>query len=180
MSINNEVVVVEGYHDLAKLKSIYPHMDIVITNGSEISNETLRELKILNDKRGLILLLDPDYPGERIRRLINDYVGETKHAFIAKEKCISKNKAKVGIEHASSKDIKEALEKVYQTFQTNHNGLTMRDLFELKLSGCKDAKKNRDKLTKNIGIGLSNSKTLLKKINMFRIKKSEIIEALSR
>ena len=71
-----EVVVVEGYHDLAKLKSIYPDIDVVITNGSEISLSTLNELKSLNKQRGLILFLDPDYQGERIRRLINDYVGE--------------------------------------------------------------------------------------------------------
>ena len=77
-----EVIVVEGYHDLSKLRQIYDNVDIVITNGSEISQTTLEELKILNKTRGLILFLDPDYQGERIRRIINDYVGETKHAFL--------------------------------------------------------------------------------------------------
>ena len=66
-----------------KIKEI--GFDVVITNGSEISEDTLNELKILNQKRGLILFLDPDYQGERIRRLINDYVGETKHAFLSKK-----------------------------------------------------------------------------------------------
>ena len=32
----NEVVIVEGLHDLERLKRIYPDMDILITNGSEI------------------------------------------------------------------------------------------------------------------------------------------------
>ena len=109
----NEVVVVEGYHDLAKLKEIYSNIDVIITNGSEISPETLEELKKLNESRGLILFLDPDYQGERIRRIINDYVGETKHAFMKKSDCINKNKTKVGIEHADFEKIKQALDKIY-------------------------------------------------------------------
>ena len=87
----NKVVVVEGYHDLSRLRDIFPNLDIVVTNGSEISQTTLDELKALNESRGLILFLDPDVPGERIRRIIQEYVGETAHAFIPKHLCISKN-----------------------------------------------------------------------------------------
>ena len=50
-----EVVVVEGYHDLAKLKEVFQNIDVVITNGSEISEYTLNELKILNQKIILII-----------------------------------------------------------------------------------------------------------------------------
>ena len=32
----NEIVVVEGMHDLERLKSIYKDIDVLITNGSEI------------------------------------------------------------------------------------------------------------------------------------------------
>ena len=39
-----EVVVVEGYHDLAKLKAIFEKVDVYITNGSEVSENTLKEL----------------------------------------------------------------------------------------------------------------------------------------
>jgi ribonuclease M5 len=182
MKENNEVVVVEGYHDLAKLRSIYPQIDIVITNGSEISKETLNELKILNSLRGLILFLDPDYQGERIRRMINDYVGDTKHAFLPKEKCISKNKKKVGIEHAKKDDIMKALKNIMTTNITHNskNKIEIKDLYNLKLTGCKNAKSNRKKLTENIGIGLSNGKTLLRKLNMFAITKEEIIQVLKR
>jgi len=42
-SLIKEVVVVEGYHDLAKLKAIYDDIDVYITNGSEISENTLEE-----------------------------------------------------------------------------------------------------------------------------------------
>lgn len=167
-------MVVEGYHDLAKLKEIYSNIDIVITNGSEISDETLNELQVLNEKRGLILFLDPDYQGERIRKQINDFLGETKHAFLPKEKCINKNKTKVGIEHASKADIIEALSNVLEVKENNQTQITFNDLYELNLLGCKNAKKNRKALTDSIGIGLSNGKSILRKLNMFGFTKEDI------
>lgn len=169
----NEVVVVEGYHDLAKLKEIYPTIDVVITNGSEISKETLSELKQLNEQRGLILFLDPDYQGERIRRIINDYVGETKHAFMQKDDCINKKKTKVGIEHADSLKIKEALDKIYVQ-RNDIKNLDIKDLYFYNLIGDQGSKKLRKKVSDKLGIGLCNGKTLLKKLNMFNITKEEL------
>ena len=173
-----EVVVVEGYHDLATLKAIYKTIDVYITNGSEISDETLKELKILNDKRGLILFLDPDYQGERIRRIINDYVGETKHAFLTKRDCISKNKKKVGIEHAKKDVIIKGLNSFYTSSKTTTNLIGFNDLYKLKLIGHQSSKKLRKQLGEELGIGLNNGKTLLKKINMFNINISQICEIL--
>ena len=170
----NKVVVVEGYHDLAKLLEIYPEMDIIITNGSEITKDTLEELKILNKTRGLILFLDPDYQGERIRRIINEYVGDTQHAFLEKKKCISKNKKKVGIEHANKDDIKDALSKLYTSSKNREETILLMDLYRLDLIGTKNAKKNRERISRSIGIGLSNGKTLHKKLNMFGITKAQI------
>ena len=180
MSKSNKVVVVEGYHDLAKLKSIYPNMDVVITNGSEISRQTLDELKILNEQRGLILFLDPDFPGKKIRQTINDYVGATTHAYLPKDKCISKNNKKVGIEHALQEDIINALNNLFDSKIEYEEIIKMSDLYYYELTGCRNAKKNREKLTKNIGIGLSNSKTLHKKLNMFEITKKQIEDILRK
>ena len=179
MGLNNikEVVVVEGYHDLAKLKEIFPNIDAIITNGSEISDDSLNEMKKLNESRGLILFLDPDYQGERIRRIINDYVGETKHAFLKKKDCINKAKNKVGIEHAESKIIKEALEKIYSSVKSS-NTIDLNDLYELKLIGTDNSKQLRKKLCEELGIGLSNGKTLYNKLNMFQIDKTRIIEII--
>lgn len=173
-----EVVVVEGYHDLAKLKAIYEDIDIYITNGSEISDKTLEELKVLNEKRGLILFLDPDYQGERIRRIINDYVGETKHAFLTKKDCISKNKKKVGIEHAKSDVIIKGLTSFYQSSKSNKITITYSDLYAYNLIGNPNSKAIRKQLGEELGIGLNNGKTLLKKLNMFNINIEQIKEIL--
>ena len=172
-----EVVVVEGYHDLSKLKEVYPNIECVITNGSEISKETLEELKKLNKLRGLILFLDPDYQGERIRRLINEYVGPTKHAFLKKEDCINKRRNKVGIEHAAQYLIKDALDKTYTTVEHKIN-LVQKNLYDFKLIGNVDSRKRRKTLCDELGIGLSNGKTLLKKLNMFGISLEQIDKIL--
>jgi ribonuclease M5 len=173
-NIINEVVVVEGYHDLAKLKEVFQNIDVVITNGSEISEDTLNELKILNQKRGLILFLDPDYQGERIRRLINEHVGETKHAFLKKIDCISKNKKKIGIEHASKQTIINAFINIKSTNNIKMSKLNNNDLLHMNLIGTKLAKQNRKILCEELGIGLCNGKTLLKKLNMFNISLEDI------
>lgn len=169
----NEVVVVEGYHDLAKLREIDKNLDIIITNGSEISQETLDELKKLNEERGLILLLDPDYQGERIRRIINDYVGPTKHAFVKKKDAINKNKTKVGIEHVKKELLVKSLQDFY-TSSTTKNHIKRKDLYELGLLGKTNSKQLRKKLCEELGIGLSNGKTLLNKLNMFQIDINQI------
>lgn len=173
-----EVVVVEGYHDLAKLKAIFENIDVYITNGSEISEETLSELKKLNKKRGLILFLDPDYQGERIRRIINNFVGETKHAFLPKKECISKNKKKVGIEHAKRDVIIKGLTSFYTSSKTSSNLIEFRDLFRLNLIGKTSSRELRKILGEELGIGLNNGKTMLKKLNMFNIELSQITEIL--
>ena len=175
-----EVVVVEGYHDLAKLKAIYEDIDVYITNGSEVSENALLELKKLNESRGLILLLDPDYQGERIRRIINAFVGPTKHAFLKKSDCINKNKTKVGIEHADSDKIIEALSSFYSVKKDIENKVTLKDLYDLNLVGKPNSKAQRLILGETLGIGLNNGKTMLSKINMFGISLKQINDILRK
>ena len=66
----NDVIVVEGLHDEIKIKSVYPDAFCVITNGSEISDETLRYIKKLSESHNIIIFTDPDSPGERIRNKV--------------------------------------------------------------------------------------------------------------
>lgn len=179
-NLMKEVVVVEGYHDLAKLKSIYSNIDVYITNGSEISDDTLKELKSLNKSRGLILLLDPDYQGERIRRIISDYVGPAKHAFLKKKDCINKNKTKVGIEHAKSTKIIESLASIYTTKTVMEDKVELTDLYRLGLIGKPNSKNLRLVVGEKLGIGLNNGKTLLYKVNMFGIKLIELEEIIGK
>jgi ribonuclease M5 len=169
---NGKVIVVEGEHDRSRIHSIFPGAHVVITNGSEISKETLALLRTLNREKGLILFLDPDVPGERIRRVINEHVGETAHAFLPKKACISKNKKKVGIEHATTKDVKKALSKHKLSF--GKSDVSIKLLLEWNLVGTDYAKKRREKLCDLLGIGLANGKTFVKKCHVFGIQSNQI------
>ena len=174
-----EVIVVEGHHDEALLKAVYPTCDVVITNGTEISSETLKLLKHLNEERGLILILDPDYPGKRIRHIINQHVGETKHVFLDKEACIDHQKNKIGLEHASKDYIKTIMTTHLQEPQASKNPLEIKDLIALKLTGNPYSKRNRDIVSNHFHIGKCNAKTLLNRLNMFNITKSDIQKVMA-
>ena len=86
MKVIKEVIVVEGKHDSATLKQ-YFKCDTVITNGLSLDEETLTYIKELNETRGVILFLDPDSPGNRIRHRINEAVPGCKNAFVDKSWC---------------------------------------------------------------------------------------------
>lgn len=168
MHKKNPVIVVEGNHDKDRIQAVYPTAEVMITNGSEIAETTLIDLQRLNVTRKLILMLDPDVPGERIRKRINAYVGPTSHVFLPKDVCTDKVKAKIGIEHAPLQIIKTALD--HHIIDTNHEmTITRQALLHRGLIGGEGAAIKRQKLCESLGIGLANGKTLLKKLNMFGI-----------
>ena len=176
--IIKEVIVVEGEHDKARLHHINPNLHIVTTNGAEISEDTLALLSFLQKTRGLILMLDPDYPGEKIRKTINQVVGPTKHIFLPKNWCIDEKKGKVGIEHAPLKIINEALLNHVVTLNHHSENFEMKDLLLCGLTGTKDALKNRHKVCQAFHLGQCNAKTMRKRLNMLGITKHQVMEVL--
>lgn len=179
-SADRPVIVVEGMHDLARIRAVDPTLDVIITNGSEISEMTLRELDILNQTRGLVLFLDPDVPGERIRRVINDRVGPTAHAFLPKHLCIAKHGRKVGIEHAPLAAIAEVLADYRTPATSSTSDITQADLLAYGLVGQPQARVRRQQLCDALGIGLANGKTLYRKLRLFGIQKADLDTHLPR
>lgn len=173
-----EVVIVEGLHDLERLKSIYSDIDVLITNGSEIDS-FLPQIIEVSKKRDIILFLDPDYPGERIRKIIQAQIPNAKNAFLKKHLAISKNKKKVGIEHAKKEDIIEALENHLSVVE-NSNLITTNDLYKLGLIGEKNSQKLRDEICYKFNLGHANAKTFLNRINMFGITIKDIENVLNK
>ena len=117
-----EIIVVEGKTDTNKLKSIF-NVDTIETNGSEISNSTLELIKRVNKIRGVILFLDPDGPGEKIRKKIIEYVkDDIKNCFISKNDI--KSTKKIGIAEADKNAIIKALDNVI-TFSYYSNSINL-------------------------------------------------------
>ena len=173
------IIVVEGLHDEINIKSVYPNANCVITNGSEVSKDTINLLKELSKNNEIIVFTDPDSPGERIRSIISDAIPNCSHAFLRNYECRSKNGRKVGIEHASKDVIIDALGKIYK--QTNEpDTITNIELFELGLNGSKESRILRDKLSDYLNIGKPNAKTFLKRVNLLRLTKEDIKELLCK
>lgn len=172
------VIVVEGIHDEMKIKSIYKDANVLITNGREIDVKTIDLIKKLSLDHDIIVFTDPDAPGERIRSIVTEAVPTAKQAFLRKKDCISKNKKKVGIEHASSEAIVEALEHMIEP--NNSFNISMLDLYELGLNGFIGSGLLRDKISDILNIGKPNAKTFLKRINLLNITKEELGELVCK
>lgn len=174
-----DIIVVEGLHDEIKIKSVYPEANCVITNGSEISVETINLIKKLSEKHSIIIFTDPDFPGEKIRKTILEAVPQAKQAFIRKTDCISKNKKKVGIEHASKESIIKSLQNVYSNNNITQT-ISINDLYELGLNGMNNSKELRNKISDYLNIGMPNVKSFLKRLNLLQISKEELEEIICK
>ena len=174
-----DIIVVEGTHDEIKVHLAYPEANCVITNGSEISDETIRLIKELSKRHNIIIFTDPDSPGERIRQKITEAVPEAKQAFLRKKDCISNNKKKVGIEHASKECIIESLSHVY-TPSSMPDTIFNTDLYALGLNGDNNSAKLRDKISDYLNIGKPNCKTFLKRLNLLQISLEELKEIICK
>ena len=174
----NEVLVVEGKNDKARILAIFPHLNVITTNGSEISNETLDMIEELSKNHEIILFLDPDYPGERIRNIILNRVPSCQNVYIQKSKAIDERKHKVGVEHTSDEDIISALENRI-SYSHKANNLSTADLYKLGLLGTPNSSLKREFLSLKLHIGNPNGKTLLNRLNFLQLTYKELEEILN-
>lgn len=172
-----EVIVVEGKDDTAKIKQAVD-ADTIETNGSAINHKILTQIKHAKDVRGVIVFTDPDYPGQRIRSIINEQVPGCKHAFLTKDDARDKHDRGIGIEHASKEAIQKALEAVYEVGDTYRSDIEKEDLMRYGLIGGTYAREKREALTTHLNIGYANGKQLLKRLTMFHITKSDLKTAM--
>lgn len=167
------IIVVEGTHDEALIKAVFPNQPCIITNGSEISLQTLNMIKELSLHNKIIIFTDPDFPGERIRSKIHEIVPNAVDCFLKKKDCISKNHKKVGVEHASLYDIKELLTPLLNNDIKPMSNITRFDLYSLNLIGV-DSSNLRKLVSDRLNIGNPNGKTFLNRINWLGITKEEL------
>lgn len=167
------VIVCEGKNDKNKLQNIFKDAFVITTNGSEINKETLNTIKELSLKNEIFLCLDPDGPGEKIRSKIISYVPSCHNVYAKKEKAISKNKKKVGIEHMSTTDILNMFDNFIPT--TNTGTITFVDIYKL---GLADSRILRKKFCDKINISYCNAKQLLKRLNALGFTVQKVKEFL--
>ena len=167
----NEVIVVEGKHDLARLETLV-EAHILITNGSHLSFELIKLLKTLQDKQGIIIFTDSDTQGKKLRHKIHQHIPTAKHAIL-----VEKQK-KPGVEHASDTSILDALIAVKPLIKKDMPSISYDEYLELGLSGRQDSKQKREKITTNYHLPLANGKQLYKYMNMLSLTKKDIEQIL--
>ena len=167
----NTIIIVEGKSDTNRLKMIYKDVITFETSGLGLDQEKINFLKSIEDNSKLIVFTDPDGPGEIIRTRLSKELKNLYHAYLPNEKALSKNKKKVGIEHATEKDIREALANLYQYKEVKVPQYTIEDLINI---GIYADKKARLEFCDYFHIAFGNNKKILKQLNYFDIKPEKI------
>lgn len=171
-----EWIVVEGKDDIAALKrAVEAH--VIATSGLGIEESTLKLIEKAAQKTGIIVFTDPDFPGEKIRRIINERVPGCKNAYLPKEDGLKNGN--VGVENASPEAIRKALDKVKT--KTAASGVHhLEDLLDLGLLQGKDARRRRRQVGESLGIGYANAKQFLVRINSYGITREELLRAVEK
>ncbi|WP_425446804.1 ribonuclease M5 [Dethiothermospora halolimnae] len=172
-----EVIVVEGKDDVAAIKRAVD-AEIITTGGLGFPKGVMERIKLAAKNKGIIIFTDPDYPGEKIRKMISREVKNCKHAFLPKDKAIKGDN--VGIENAKPEDIIDALKRVRVESTDSRTEFKRTDLFLHKLIGIEGSSNRRGKLGRILGIGYCNSKQFLKRLNNYGITREEFNDAIRR
>ena len=168
------ILVVEGAMDQAFL-SDFLDCEFVQTNGSEVSRETIEYLKEASKTREIVILTDPDSPGEWIRARIAEAVPSCKHAFVRKSHAIKGKK--VGVAESSKEEVLLALSHIVPG-NSKGGSLSMADLLELGLMGGVNSSALRERLEEQFHLGHGNAKTFLRRANALGITKPQLEEAI--
>ncbi len=172
-----EVIVVEGRDDTAAVQKAVDAL-IIETHGFGISKETWKLLTKAYEEKGLIIMTDPDFSGEEIRKRISEKFPKSKHVYMPRKKAKKGND--IGIENSTPEDIAEALRKISFTRETEGDLFTEKDMQAAGLTGNTDSKARREALGEVLGIGYGNSGAFLKKLNRFGITREQFSEGLKK
>ncbi|NLJ78050.1 MAG: ribonuclease M5 [Tissierellia bacterium] len=171
-----EVIVVEGRDDITAVKNAL-EAEVIATGGYGYDDKFIQNLRGIAERRGLIILTDPDYAGERIRMDISRSIDNCKHAFLPQGKALMNGD--IGVENATKGDIIEAVSKAKPMVMERREEFSRMDLMELGLIGGADSRRKREYVGNALGIGYANSKQFLNRLNNFGIAKKELIQTLN-
>ena len=161
----DRIIIVEGKYDKIKLSSIIDAV-IIETDGFGIFKDKQKQrlLRMLADKKGLVILTDSDSAGFTIRNFICGFVPKDKiiNAYIPdvfgkeRRKDAPSKEGKLGVEGVSPLLIKEALEKAGVLCDENNltekRVVTKTDFYLDGLTGGADSKEKRLALLKQLSL----------------------------
>lgn len=172
-----EVIVVEGKDDILAVKRAVD-AELIATSGLGLNDRIMERIKSAAQRCGIIVLTDPDYPGEKIRKMIQAEVPDCKHAFLPR--ALATKNGDVGIENASPESIREALLNVKTEVDSNRCEFTLNDLVRNNLTGTGMSVKRRDFMGRELGIGYGNTKQFLNRLNRYGVEREEFTMAVEK
>ena len=165
------IIVVEGHGDVAFLSSFIKSLDVT-TNGYDLPEEEIDFLKHCCDKKKVVVLTDPDDAGKDIREKIRAY--NFKHIDIEVDLISCNKNGKHGIAECDKNTILNVLKEHLSNKEPITGNITASKLMNLGIV----TKLDRDKLCKNLHLGICNGKQLVHRINALNIDEEAITKAL--
>lgn len=172
-----EVIVVEGRDDITAVKRAID-AELIAVGGFGINRKVLERIKEAQRRKGVIVLTDPDFAGEKIRSIIRKRVPEAKHAYISKIDGTRAKDGNIGVENASPEVIIRALEEAKITIVEKREEFDINDLMFFKLVGDTKSKERRELFGKELSIGYGNANQLLSRLNNYGVTKEEFVNAM--
>ena len=170
-----EIIIVEGKADVAAINRAVA-ADCIITGGFHITRRTLANIAAAYERRGIIILTDPDSAGENIRKFLTRKFPNARHAYIPRDEATANDD--VGVEQASPESIRNALSKVRTLELEPREEFSAAEMVAFGLSGGTDSSRRRDKIGAALGIGYGNVKIFVRRLNNYGVTRAEFMEAL--
>lgn len=170
-----EIIVVEGKDDISAVKKAVD-AELIATNGYGFPKYVKERIAKASANRGVIVLTDPDYAGEKIRKEVSKVAKNCKHAYIPRDEAIKNDD--IGVENASPEAIRAALSKARCITIKKHAEFSMADMVSHGLTIIENATDRRDRLGKELGIGYGNTKQFLSRLNNYGITRVEFENAV--
>lgn len=172
-----QVIVVEGQQDVVAVRKAL-EADMITTGGFTLNKQTLAQIEAAYQKRGIIILTDPDRAGERIRQFLSERFPLAAHAFVPREEAFNNND--IGVEQASPESIRRALSKLKTHTRELRKEFDVQDLLRYGLTGEQSSAVKRDAIGARLGIGCGNAKQFVYRLNNYGISRSEFENAAQK
>jgi ribonuclease M5 len=172
-----EVIVVEGRDDITAVKRAVD-AEVIAVGGFGINKKIIDRIIEAQVRQGVIVLTDPDFAGEKIRKIISKRVFGIKHAYISKAEG-TKN-GDIGVENAEPSSIIKALESAKCQVKEKNSDFNAQDMMFFKLMADSKAKERREILAKELRIGYCNSSQFVSRLNNYGITREEFTRGLEK
>lgn len=172
-----EVIVVEGRDDITAVKRAV-EAEMIAVGGFGINEKVIKRIKEAQNRQGVIVFTDPDFAGEKIRRIISKRVQGIKHAYITQSE--GRKDDDIGVENASPEAILRALKNAKCSEKQRVDTFTIQDMMMCRLTMDERAAERRDFLGRELGIGYCNASQFLSRLNNYGITKEEFIKAVEK